>query len=218
MFIYKITNIANGKVYVGKTASKRVEARWNRHKSSLRNNNHYNDHLQAAWNKDSESVFTFEVIEKFDPEMNFDLNNLERFWIKHYDSMNPEKGYNKSTGGEGTPGIVSHLRGKILPESTKVKMRNSHKQRRPISEETRLKLSLSKKGTKPTEETKRKMSEAQQIRFSKSNVWNKDKKGLQKAWNKGISPSEETRLKMSQARKGRVPWNKKQTNQNKEVN
>lgn len=54
MFIYKITNTRNNKVYIGQT-----ESRWYRNK-----------HIQNAWNKYGEASFTFEVIEQFDPEMN----------------------------------------------------------------------------------------------------------------------------------------------------
>lgn len=41
--------------------------------------------------------------------------------------------------------------------------------------------------------------------------WNKDKKGLQQAWNKGkkLKPtSEDTKKKLSESLKGKEPWNK----------
>jgi len=132
MHIYKITNKINFKVYVGKTECKKAEYRWSGHKSGLKSGIHKNKHLQAAWNKYGEENFTFEVIEQFDPEMNFDLSNLEKYWIEFYGSKNPLFGYNKTAGGEGI----------INP-----------------SEETRQKMSLSRKGKPVTEETRQKISE-----------------------------------------------------------
>jgi group I intron endonuclease len=139
MFIYKISNTINNKVYVGQT-KKVFHSRMNSHKCLLRNNKHYNKHLQLAWNKYGEASFTFEVIEQLDPEMNFDLSNLERYWIKFYDSMNPEKGYNLTEGGEGCLGR---------------KMSKTHFE----------KLRIRNLGTKRSEQTKKLLSE---IRTGKS--------------------------------------------------
>ncbi len=105
MYIYKITNIKNQKVYIGKTEQKLAKNRFSAHKSLLRRNKHYNTYLQNSWNKYGESSFKFEVLEQFNPEMNFDINKLEKYWIKFYDSMNPSKGYNLTEGGEGSSGF-----------------------------------------------------------------------------------------------------------------
>jgi group I intron endonuclease len=63
--IYKIVNKINGKYYVG--SSKDIcgfpHGRWYQHKIHLRNNLHYNNHLQAAWNKYGEQNFDFVIIE-----------------------------------------------------------------------------------------------------------------------------------------------------------
>ena len=120
MWIYKITNLVNKKIYVGKTKEESVQKRWNHHISKLRRNKHYNKHLQSAWNKHGEENFTFEVIEKFDPLFYFDIDNLERYWIKELDSMNPENGYNKTIGGDG---------GSTRSEETRKKMSEAQKGR-----------------------------------------------------------------------------------------
>ncbi len=55
-----------------------------------------------------------------------------------------------------------------------------------------------------SEETRKRMSEAQKKRFSKTVIWNKGKSGLQVAWNKGKigkKHSEETKLKMYEHKK-----------------
>lgn len=169
-WIYKITNTVNGKVYVGQTVQV-VKKRFVRHQVMLRKQNHPNKHLQASWNKYGDSSFTFEVIEKFDSEMNFDLNNLERYWIKHFDSMNPLKGYNKTEGGSnGKPS-----------EETKKKMSLAKKGKisplkgRVISEEHRLNLSESHKGYTPSDETRRRLSEAAKKQ------WKRQKSSLETA-------------------------------------
>ena len=63
------------------------------------------------------------------------------------------------------------------------------------SEETRKKLSEANKGQSPSKETRKKMSEA----------------------HKGMHPSEETRKKLSEAKKGRQAWNKGRPGPNKGI-
>jgi ribosomal protein S27E len=86
--VYKITNIVNGKFYVG--SSNNVKSRWYQHKSKLRENRHGNTHLQNAWNLYGEENFVFEVIEECEPEFQFERE-------QHYlDELNPfdDNGYN----------------------------------------------------------------------------------------------------------------------------
>ena len=47
--IYKITNLIDGKVYIGQTVN--YNKRKKRHLSSLENGNHHNEHLQRAFDK-----------------------------------------------------------------------------------------------------------------------------------------------------------------------
>lgn len=92
--IYKITNNVNNKVYIGQTTvgfqRRYKDGKWWR--------STYNTELR----KDVElyGLENFEVIEVFDCAMNKDeLNRLEEYWILHYGSIYPDKGYNKTYGG-----------------------------------------------------------------------------------------------------------------------
>jgi len=58
--IYCIKNTINNKVYIG--SAKNLKHRINKHKYDLKNNKHYNKHLQSSWNKYGEESFSFEII------------------------------------------------------------------------------------------------------------------------------------------------------------
>lgn len=103
MYIYKITNLINKKVYIGKSVN--VEKRFKHHKSALRNNKHVNKHLQASWNKYREESFAFEVLCENKNISNEELNKIEQQYIKNYKAKKRRFGYNKTDGGEGTVGV-----------------------------------------------------------------------------------------------------------------
>jgi group I intron endonuclease len=64
--IYKITNNKTKKFYIGSSVD--VRARLYTHLRQLRKNQHYNKHLQSAFNKYKESEFSFNVL-KYYPEL-----------------------------------------------------------------------------------------------------------------------------------------------------
>lgn len=59
--VYKITNIINGKYYIG--SSMYIKGRWNEHIRCLKNQTHDNRYLQRAWNKYGRENFSFEILE-----------------------------------------------------------------------------------------------------------------------------------------------------------
>lgn len=61
--VYRIRNVVSKKYYIG--SSTNLYERWRGHRSKLRNNTHPNRHLQASWNKHSEEVFLFEILQEF---------------------------------------------------------------------------------------------------------------------------------------------------------
>jgi group I intron endonuclease len=84
--IYKITNLIDGKVYVGQTKQK-PERRWSQHKKEKRGN----CAIHKAINKYGKENFIFEVIDSANNQE--ELNNLEMDYIKKLDSLVPQ-GYN----------------------------------------------------------------------------------------------------------------------------
>ena len=93
--IYKIQNLINDKVYIGQSVD--IEKRWSTHKAELKNNYHYNVHLQSAWNKYGEENFEFSIVEECDIGQ---LNQREIYWIVKFNSY--ENGYNLTPGGGNT--------------------------------------------------------------------------------------------------------------------
>ena len=101
----------NGKRYVGQ--SKHVAYRLNRHKKELMMGCHQNSHLQRSWNKYGESCFKFTCLELCDESK---LNSLEENYITQLETTNPNKGYNKESGG--------HVH-RLISEETRRKMSES---------------------------------------------------------------------------------------------
>jgi group I intron endonuclease len=60
--IYRITNMANGKYYIG-SADSFARREW-QHRYDLRRRKHKNPRLQAAWDKYGDEMFVFEVVEE----------------------------------------------------------------------------------------------------------------------------------------------------------
>jgi len=93
--IYKITNKANGKVYIGE--SNNIYKRWEEHIDDLNNNKHHSHKLQSEWNKYGEENFTFDILEEIEKldtyyKTTMQLIYIEDKYIKIYDSIN--SGYN----------------------------------------------------------------------------------------------------------------------------
>ena len=134
--IYKHTNKINNKIYIGQTCQK-PETRW-------RNGEGYktNSYFYAAIQKYGWDNFDHEILAK---ELNLDLANLlEVYYIKIYNSNDPNYGYNSQSGGnnykmseehknkisEALKGIDHHgeknsMYGKHHSEETKNKIRNT---------------------------------------------------------------------------------------------
>ena len=94
MIIYKVTNLINGEIYIGLTTTS-LKKRWITHKAMSKRKF---SHLYNAMKKYGIHNFSIEQIDSTDDFVK--LGELERYYIKLYNSQNPEKGYNITAGGE----------------------------------------------------------------------------------------------------------------------
>jgi group I intron endonuclease len=107
MFIYKITNQLNGKIYIGYNKSD-ADHRWHEHKKNYLKEEFSAKYLYRAMNKDGIDNFKYERIE--DDITDFDLlKEREVVWVDHYKSNDPVFGYNMTKGGDGGCGNKTFL-------------------------------------------------------------------------------------------------------------
>lgn len=129
--VYKITNTLNGKVYIGQTVDYRK--RKVGHFSYLRRNAHRNCYLQKSFNKYGESSFKMEIIKECAVD---ELDKLEIYYMRKYNSIDKTLGYNMVIGGNTN---------KSFPDYIRQKMSRSQKGR-IISEEHRKRIGKWHKG------------------------------------------------------------------------
>src|ERR1700743_3611655 len=107
--VYKIINIVNNKVYIGKTIYKNPAKRFSSHKwrAFSKNKNIRNEcpKLYNSIRKYGKENFTFEIVEIFETEQ--DAIDAEEKYIEFYNSvktgLNVLKGGSHPTGGENNP-------------------------------------------------------------------------------------------------------------------
>jgi len=84
-YIYKHTNLKNGKVYIGQTTN--IKKRWNNGKGYKYNKPMFEDIILYGWNN-----FSHEVLNQTSDIVS--ASELENKYIREYDATNPLKGYN----------------------------------------------------------------------------------------------------------------------------
>lgn len=95
-YIYKITNIKNNKIYIGKT-NNTIEKRFQEHCQASKKVRNENRPLYKAMNKYGIENFKVELVEQCSPEVS---SEREKYWIEYYGSF--KYGYNATLGGDGT--------------------------------------------------------------------------------------------------------------------
>ena len=100
-YIYIITNNVNGRQYVGQTIQT-IEQRFKKHIYNAKEGN-TNMYIHKAIRKYGEEKFSINQLEMVECELREDLmeqlNVLEKFYIKKYNTLKPN-GYNLTQGGE----------------------------------------------------------------------------------------------------------------------
>jgi len=138
--IYKAENTLNGKVYIGQT----IQSLFMRKKAHLfrAKKGDRRSAFQLALLEEGTENFQWKQIDTADSEE--ELNQKEKHWIAHYDSTNPEKGYNGTEGGIKT--VYSLEARRNIGEAKKGQIpwnKDKH-----LSSETRKKISEAKRGEK----------------------------------------------------------------------
>lgn len=119
MWVYKITNIENGKVYIGQTI-RPIEARFHRHINDAMNNV-LDTHFARAIRAYGPDSFQIECIDT--AETQEELTKKEQFWIQYYDSVNT--GYNETDATEKCGGNTYQSKTKEEMDVIKDKIRAS---------------------------------------------------------------------------------------------
>lgn len=133
MFVYKITNKINGKMYIGyDTGPINEHRRWIVHQYAIKHL--YNRTIfYNAMRKHGIENFGFEIIDKTAQNVD-ELANLEIYYIKKLKTLIPN-GYNMSEGGFGGDNFKHMSKGRL----DKVKKKMSEKQREKIENDSEYK-------------------------------------------------------------------------------
>lgn len=100
--IYKITNLINGKIYIGQTV-KTMSARISNYKAGAKIK--VNQVISRAINKYGFENFKFEQLYTVDSRN--EANYLEKYLIAFYNTTDKRIGYNVALGGVSGTGVVS---------------------------------------------------------------------------------------------------------------
>lgn len=175
--IYKITNIKNNKIYIGK------------HKTLVLNDSYFGSGvaLERAIKKYGKKCFIKEIIFIFDNEL--DMNKKEKE-IVNEEFISNNKTYNLAIGGEGG----SNFKGKKHTEKTK-KLLSEIAKKRLVSDETKQKISENNRKRVISDETRKKLSDKAKHRFLSQECRNKISESVKKKM------TEEVRNKISIAAK-----------------
>src|SRR5271166_1023254 len=94
MFVYRLRNRINGKVYIGKWQGPRVEDRWREHELATKSQQYVHTAIRSyGWDNFDKAV----LYQSSDPMA---ISRMETFFIVLHQSHLAENGYNQTMGGE----------------------------------------------------------------------------------------------------------------------
>lgn len=158
MFLYKITNLINGKIYIGITTTS-IGKRIASYKSAVKKNK--NQRIILAMIKYGFDNFKFEVL--CETNNKEDLKKKEISAIEQFSSTNPMVGYNVSPGG-------------FLPSEDQIRKNSELNKGKKLTKEHKSKISKSLIGHEVSE----KVREHAKVQVLKMAGWNKGTKGVMK--------------------------------------
>jgi len=118
--VYQITNILNGKIYIGSSID--IRSRWKEHKRDLKNNKHHSLHLQRSWNKNGTDGFEFSVLEKCKEN---ETLTREQYYLDTIKPFKKEIGYNTSKDALAPMKGRKHSKETLIKLSEGVRNRDS---------------------------------------------------------------------------------------------
>jgi len=186
MYIYKITNTINGKVYIGQT-QKDDPSYFGSGKI-----------IRCAVKKYGCDNFIKEVIEECSSKE--ELDEREIYWIEFYDSTNRNVGYNITKGGGGGDTFTNNPDKEII--RNKFKENSGNRKGVSLSEETRQRISEGRKG-KNTGKRPKEVGEKISAKM-KGKVFSEDHKKHLSDKRKLRIITDETRAKASKTSKGKI--------------
>ncbi len=213
MIIYEITNIKNNKMYIGSTS---VGIKYTKQSHKSFSDRGHSRPLYDAMKKHGFYNFIYSIAGDFDSKE--DAYKFKEAFILEFNTMNPEYGYNCTTGSlnkgykmnkQTKEKISKSHTGKTMPESWKIWMKNqiknnpnkykSFKKGYKHTEEARANMRLGQKNSDyvQTEEIKKRKSVTMKKRWTEPET-------IERMKNRVRSPiTEETRKKMSIAQSGK---------------
>jgi group I intron endonuclease len=195
MYIYKITNLINNKIYIGK--AKDIQKRFKTHEYLSKNPKTL---LHNAIKKNG--IDSFKIEEIGNCVTDEEANEKEKYFINYYNSLN--SGYNLTTGGDGGDTLF-----KLTPEQRELRIEKIKKTfALPM---VKLKLVTAHTGIPLSEEHKKNLRLAHLKVLASGFTMSKESRQKISVAHKG-KPStridyhhtEETRRKISLANKGKV--------------
>lgn len=117
--VYKHT-APNGKIYIGQTGQKNPKRRWQNGEGYKPNAHFYNAIKKYGWDN-------FEHVIVADGLTKEEADWLEKFLIDYYETTDRNKGYNNTSGGDGSFEMTDEVKQKMSEAKLGVKKSDEHR-------------------------------------------------------------------------------------------